>query len=68
MAESSLMLTEEERKFLGQLLEVCLKDTQIEEHRTRTLTYREHILQRENLITSLLQKLGKASVQGGQPR
>jgi hypothetical protein len=38
-----------------------LKDTRVEEHRTRTLTYRNHILHRENLLASLLQKLGKAS-------
>jgi hypothetical protein len=60
MAEASLTLNDEERKFLVELLELVLKDTRIEEHRTRTLTYRDHILHRENLLASLLQKLGKA--------
>jgi hypothetical protein len=57
MAESTLMLTAEERQFLVGLLESTLKDARIEEHRTRTLSYRDHILQRENLIASLLGKL-----------
>jgi hypothetical protein len=60
MAESTLMLTVEERQFLVDLLEMVLKDTRIEEHRTRTLSYRDHILQRENLIASLLSKLRQA--------
>lgn len=59
MAESSLNMTDEERRFLVELLEIALKDTRVEEHRTRTLTYRDHILHREHLITDLLQKLGK---------
>lgn len=61
MADTALMLTEEERKFLADFLEMCLKDTQVEEHRTRTISYRDHLLHREHLIGSLLQKLGKTS-------
>jgi hypothetical protein len=61
MAESTVNLTDEEHKFLVELLEIALKDTQVEEHRTRKLTYREHILQRENVISGLLRKLGKQS-------
>jgi hypothetical protein len=59
MAESELPLTDEERAFLVGLLEITLKDTRIEEHRTRTPSYREHILHREDLITRLLSKLGR---------
>ncbi len=59
MPESALNLTDEERKFLVALLEIAFKDTQVEEHRTRTPTYRDHILHREQLIANLLQKLGK---------
>jgi hypothetical protein len=59
MAESSLTLTDEEREFLVELLEISLKDTQVEEHRTRKPSYRDHILHREHLIAGLLQKLGK---------
>jgi hypothetical protein len=62
MAESSLNLSDEEHKFLVALLEIALRDTRIEEHRTRTITYREHILHREQLIASLLHKLGKTTV------
>jgi hypothetical protein len=61
MSESQLALTDEERAFLVGLLETVLKDTRIEEHRTRTLSYREHILHREELIAALLSKLGKPS-------
>ena len=60
MAESHLTLSEEERDFLVGLLKVTLKDAQVEEHRTRTLSYREHIVHREHLIESLLHKLKPA--------
>jgi hypothetical protein len=33
------------------------KEALVEEHRTRALDYREHILRREALITGLLEKL-----------
>lgn len=59
MAESQLTLTAEERTFLAGLLEVALKDMRVEEHRTRTPTYREHILHQEDLIAGLLSKLGQ---------
>ena len=59
MAESSLTLTTEEREFLVSLLEITLKKTLIEEHRTRGPTYREHVLHNEELIASLLEKLGQ---------
>ena len=65
MPEVTLTLSDEERKFLVGLLEVVMKDTQLEEHRTRVLTYREHILHREHLIAALLGKLG---VQKTEPR
>ena len=59
MADSQLLLSDEEKTFLVGLLEVALKDTRIEEHRTRTLSYREHILHQEELIAALLSKLGR---------
>ena len=59
MADSQLLLSDEEKTFLVGLLEVVLKDTRIEEHRTRTLSYREHILHREEVIAGLLRKLGR---------
>jgi hypothetical protein len=59
MAELQLTLTAEERDYLVSLLETTLKDTRIEEHRTRTLSYREHVVHREEVIIGLLSKLGK---------
>ena len=59
MTESPLTLTTEEREFLVGLLENTLKNTLIEEHRTRAPAYREHVLHNEELITSLLKKLGQ---------
>jgi hypothetical protein len=54
-----LTLTPEERQFLVGLLEMAMKDTRVEEHRTRTLSYREYVLKQERLLESLLSKLGK---------
>ena len=59
MSELQMTLTNEERDYLVHLLERTLHDTRIEEHRTRTPTYREHILQDENIIAALLGKLGQ---------
>jgi hypothetical protein len=59
MAESQLTLTPEERQFLVGLLEMAMKDTRVEEHRTRTLSYREYVLKQERLLESLLSKLGR---------
>jgi hypothetical protein len=59
MAESQLTLTAEERAFLIGLLEMTLKETRIEEHRTRTLNYRQYVLEKEQIIAAVLSKLGK---------
>ncbi len=59
MGEIQLTLTAEESQFLAGLLEVALRDVRIEEHRTRTPTFREHILDREAMMARLLAKLGK---------
>lgn len=58
-AELQLSLTAEERQFLVGFLETALKDARIEEHRTKTISYREHVIQREDLIAGLLTKLGQ---------
>jgi hypothetical protein len=57
MAESSLMLTGEERDYLVQVLETQLKNTLVEEHRTRTPSYRQFVLEDESVIQGLLAKL-----------
>jgi len=51
-------LSSEEREFLVALLQTSLKDVLIEEHRTRNLSYREHVLRNEELIRGLLKKFG----------
>ena len=58
MAETQLSLSAEERNCLMSLLEKQLKETRVEEHRTRAPTYREHVVQQEEMIVGLLRKLG----------
>ena len=60
MAELHVALTAEERQCLVEVLEDVLKNLRVEEHRTRTPTYREGVLQRETLISSVLGKLRTA--------
>jgi hypothetical protein len=59
MAESQLTLSAEEREYLANLLETVLKEKRVEEHRTRTLTYRQYVVHEEDVINSLLSKLGR---------
>lgn len=59
MADLNLTLTQEEREFLTGLLEIAMKETRVEEHRTRTPNFREHMLHREDVIASVLKKLGQ---------
>ena len=58
MSETMITLTAAEHQFLVELLESTQKETRVEEHRTRTLSFREHIIRKEELIDSLLKKLG----------
>lgn len=57
MAEFQLTLTADERECLTDLLETALKETRREEHRTRAPLYREHVLEREQLILGVLNQL-----------
>ena len=59
MAESQLTLTAPEREYLVGLLETVLKEKRVEEHRTRTLSYRQYVVQEEDLIRALLGKLAQ---------
>jgi hypothetical protein len=59
MADSQLTLSAQERDCLVSLLNKELKGTRVEEHRTRTPTYREHVVEQEKLIEGLLKKLGQ---------
>lgn len=57
MPDLQVTLTTEERQYLTELLESTLKETQIEEHRTRKPSYREHVVHQEDVIVALLNKL-----------
>ena len=58
MSEQTLTLTGAEREWLVHSLEKALKETRVEEHRTRAPSYRELVLKQENLILAVLGKLG----------
>ena len=57
MMDSQLLLTAEERTFLLDLLKEVVKEARVEEHRTRSPAYREHVSRREDALTAVLQKL-----------
>jgi len=59
MSELQVTLTSSQQEYLVETLETALKNTRVEEHRTRTPTYREHVEQKETIIVDLLTKLGK---------
>ena len=61
MTDLQLDLSIEEQKYLAELLSAQLKETRVEEHRTRKPSYREHVVQREEIIEGLLRKLGAAA-------
>jgi hypothetical protein len=61
MAESQLTLSDEERTYLASLLDDTLKSVLVEEHRTRTPSYREDVEHREKIVRSLLGKLRQPS-------
>jgi hypothetical protein len=58
MADMQLTLSDEERQFLAEFLDRSLKEMRVEEHRTRTPSFRELIVEKESLASSLLRKLG----------
>ena len=59
MPDTQLTLTAQERDQLLELLQEVLKETKVEEHRTRSPSFREIVLQKEQAISSVLRKLGK---------
>lgn len=62
MTDTQLSLNREEQDFLTGLLESELKETRVEEHRTRKPSYREHIVRTEEILESLLNKLERAKI------
>jgi hypothetical protein len=57
--ELMLVLTEAERLQLLTWLQQIQKGKLVEEHRTRSLEYRELVLREERTLTSLIGKLSK---------
>ena len=58
MGEFELGLSAEERDYLRGLLQQVLKDALVEEHRTRTLSYRKYVVNQEKMLNQILGKLG----------
>jgi hypothetical protein len=59
-AEFPLLLTDEERVMLRELLERSLGEVRVEVHRTHTPDYRDLVLRQETVIRNLLAKVGTA--------
>lgn len=57
MRDTQLTLTPPERELLVTLLETALREMLVEEHRTRTPSFREHILENEDVARGILTKL-----------
>jgi hypothetical protein len=57
MPDSQLALTDDERKTLVEVLESAMKHILVEEHRTEAMSYRKLILEKENAIARILEKL-----------
>jgi len=53
----TLTLNDEERAQLVNVLEQALHDKEIENHRTDSITYRQHVQHEEALLRGLLDKL-----------
>ena len=61
MSNFQLTLTAEEKSLLLEVMEAALKNALVTEHRTDALTLRKDLVERENRLTSILQKLKAAS-------
>ena len=57
MADSSLPLTAEERQFLIEHLETHLTQTRLEEHRSDSHRFREHVHEAVEIVEPLRAKL-----------
>lgn len=60
MEEFTVTISAAERVMLVELLDSALRETLVEEHRTRNPTYREGIIHHEALIAGLLTRLKDA--------
>jgi len=57
MPDSQLTLTDDERTMLMEILETAMKNILVEEHRTDAMSYRKRVLEKENVIAKILEKL-----------
>jgi hypothetical protein len=57
MTDLQVTFSAEERQYLLGLLQTTLTSVRVEEHRTRTPLFREHVSQQEKLVQGLLTKL-----------
>jgi len=61
MTDLRMNVTPEEREFLITLLDEAMKEKLIEEHRTKTPSYRDFLVCQEKTMRSLLAKLRQAA-------
>jgi hypothetical protein len=61
MSDFTLVLNTEERQFLTDLLDHALKEKRVEERRTSFNTFRDIVVQQEQVLQSVLDKLGHAA-------
>jgi len=57
MTVMTLKLTEDERVLLERMLDLALRDTRVEVHRTHTPDYRETVMHHEEVLRNLLARL-----------
>lgn len=62
MNDFHMTLSEEERRLLGAILRQVLKEKRVEEHRTRTPSFRELVMAEEETIERVLVKLNEPSL------
>jgi len=56
----TVVLDEQERSELSQLLDHALRETRVEVHHTHTPDFRDHVQRREELLRRLIEKLRNA--------
>jgi hypothetical protein len=61
MNEFHVTLTEDEHRLLTEILGQVLKEKRVEEHRTRTSSFREIVIAEEELIEGMLLKLNQVA-------
>jgi len=56
----TVVLDEQERSELSQLLDHALRETRVEVHHTHTPDFRDQVQRREEVLRRLIEKLGHA--------